>query len=275
MYSRMTSRLDPQFQRGGADLENKLRNQGLRPGDEAYDRAMDEFGMQKEDAYQTAMNESIMGGRQEAESMFGMDQRTREQQVSEMLRTGSQGFNQGMQAAGFGNTVRQQQIAEEMQRRGYTLNEINAILTGQQVGMPSMPGFNAASKSEGTQNLAAAGMTGQSNLDAFNAEQAAMQGVMSGITGMGKAFMPVSDLRLKKNIRHIGRTGLFNIYSWEWNDLARIFGFSWLPTKGVIAQEVARDFPEAVVLMETGVLGVNYQLLNSYEEAHGLAISQP
>ena len=265
MYSRMTSRLDPQFQRATADMENKLRNQGLRPGDEAYDRAMDELNMQREDAYQTAMDQSIMGGRQEAESMFGMDLRTREQGLGEMLRTGAQGFQQGMAATGLNNTVRQQQIAEEMQRRGFSLNEINAILTGQQVGMPNMPGFNAASRAEGTQNLAAAQMTGQSNLDQFNAEQMALQGLMSGAGSMGTAFMPISDARLKKNVRLIGRTRLFNLYQWEWNDYAKMLGVSWMPTSGVIAQQVQQICPEAVVVLPTGVLAVNYELINSYE----------
>jgi SOS response regulatory protein OraA/RecX len=37
-----------------------------------------------------------------------------------------------MSSANYQNQLRQQQIAEDMQRRGYSLNEINAILTGQQ-----------------------------------------------------------------------------------------------------------------------------------------------
>ena len=46
-----------------------------------------------------------------------------------------------MQAANYANALRQQQIGEAMGRRGQSLNEINALLSGQQVGMPQMPTF--------------------------------------------------------------------------------------------------------------------------------------
>jgi DNA-binding transcriptional MerR regulator len=99
---------------------------------------------------------------------------------------------QGMDisAGGYNTQLRQQQMAEEMQKRGFSLNEINAIITGQQVGMPSMPGFQNAQRAEGNQALAAAQMTGQAQLDKFNAEQAAVQGMMQGVGSMGMGFMP-------------------------------------------------------------------------------------
>ena len=53
-YAAQTSRLDPMWeQREGAE-RNRLANQGLTYGGEAYGNAMQEFGQQRNDAYQQA-----------------------------------------------------------------------------------------------------------------------------------------------------------------------------------------------------------------------------
>lgn len=205
IYNRGASRLDRRTSEGRSALETKLYNQGLRPGDEAYDRAMQTFEEGATDAYGQLTMDSIIGGGQEASRDYGMDLSTRQQYGGELERSGGfynsaadqfyrqmmgiggQEFNQNMTAAGFGNTVRQQQIAESMQRRGFTLNEINAIMSGQQVGMPQMPGFNTASKSEAVQSLAAGNMQFQAGLDAASLDNAANQALLEGVTGLGSA----------------------------------------------------------------------------------------
>ena len=48
-----------------------------------------------------------------------------------------------------------------MQKRGWSLNEINALISGQQVGMPQMPSFNPAAAAEATQYNTAAQNQGQ------------------------------------------------------------------------------------------------------------------
>lgn len=57
-------------------------------------------------------------------------------------------YAQDTASAQYQNTLRQQQIAEEMQKRGFSLNEINALISGQQVGLPTMPSFNTAQRSD-------------------------------------------------------------------------------------------------------------------------------
>ena len=94
-----------------------------------------------------------------------------------------------MNSSQYQNQLRQQAIAEEAQRRNMSLNEMNALLTGQQVNAPQMPGFNSASKSDTPDLLKAAGMTGQSNLDAFNAQQQGQQSGMSGLMSLGSTAM--------------------------------------------------------------------------------------
>lgn len=196
IYGRAKSRLDPRFEQEELDFRNRLYAQGLREGDRAFDREVQNFGRNKTDAYQTAMKESIMGGGAEAARDFGMGMNARQQAINEIM-SGANFGNTSMlqevggqaQAGGFNQQLRQQDIAEEMQRRGFSLNEINAILTGQQVGMPGMPNFSNANASQGIQSLAAAQMTGQANLDAFNAEQAALQGMLSGAGGLATKFI--------------------------------------------------------------------------------------
>ncbi len=59
--------LDPQWDRQGQSLETQLLNQGVRPGTEAYRRAMSDFSQQRQgaydqnflSAYQTAANQAL------------------------------------------------------------------------------------------------------------------------------------------------------------------------------------------------------------------------
>lgn len=253
LYNRMTSRLDPQWQQREEDTRARLIAQGLRPGDAAYDRAMENLGRQREDAYQTAMTESIMGGGQEAQRELGMmlgagsydrDAAIREWQANRELA--DKGFQAGMQSAEYQNNLRRAQLAEEMQKRGFSLNEINALIHGQQVGMPQMPEFSQATKARGTDYLGAAQNQYNSDLDAFSIGQAQNQGFLSGLGNFASAFM-FSDRRLKKNIKKIGEINGVNIYEFDY-----LWGGH---TVGVMADEV----PHAAVQHPSGYLMVDYR----------------
>jgi hypothetical protein len=171
----------------------------------------------------------------------------RAQGLQEQMAVGQQNYaNQTSQANAF-NTQRQQQIAEAMQQRGFNLNEINALLTGQQVSMPTMPGFQNAQRSEGLQSLQAADMQGQAALDAYNAKAGATAGMMSGIGSIAGGFMP-SSRAVKRRIKRLGKTpGGTPIYSFQyvWGGPQQI---------GVMADEAP---PEAVVNID-GAIYVDY-----------------
>lgn len=104
-YQRETMRLDPQFQQRAEQLEVKLRNQGLRPGDQAYDAQMSSFGQERADAYERARLGSVDLGRQEASQMFG----------------------QQLQSTELANALRKQQIEEYVGKRGYGMKEAQAL----------------------------------------------------------------------------------------------------------------------------------------------------
>ena len=178
IYGQWASRAMPEQQRATEAQRTQLYNMGLREGDPGYADAERRLREQQSDAQRQAQYQATIGAGGEAQRMLGM-----EAQAAQL------GFGQDLQAAQYATQQRQQEIVEMMQRRGASLNEINAMLHGQQVGMPDMPSFQGAGRAEGTQNLQAAQMTGQAALDRFNAEQQAMQGMMSGIGGIAGGFM--------------------------------------------------------------------------------------
>jgi len=77
----------------------------------------------------------------------------------------------------------------------------------------------------------------------------------------GSYFIGQSDERLKENIKPIGKSeNGHNLYTWDWNDKAKELGVN-DPTTGVIAQEVKKYMPEAVITDENGYYMVNYGVL--------------
>lgn len=254
IYGKFADRMNPQFERDQDRMRTQLYNTGLREGDEAYDQAMEDLNQQQGDQRQQAMYQSIIGGGQEASRALEMDSATRGQLFGERQQQGTFYNQSGQQAQGqqldrsnFQNQLRQQQIAEEMQRRGFSLNEMNAILTGQQVGMPNMPSFNQAQRSEATQYNQAAQNQYQAQLDQFNAQQQGMQGLMGGAM---QGAMMFSDRRLKKNITFIGvfRGLRHYVYQYVWGQ--------W--SVGVMSDEVD---PKFVVRHPSGYDMVNYGAL--------------
>ena len=160
----------------------------MRPGDEAYDNAIQEQGFQETDAYNQAQYQATIGAGQEGGRMQGMD----------------------VASGGYNTTLRQQQITEEMSRRGFSLNEINAILSGQQIGMPGMPGFNTAGVAAGADLTGAAQDSYSAEMDAFSADQAMTQSIMNA----GAGAMSMSDVRLKRCVEYVCTILGRKLYSW-------------------------------------------------------------
>lgn len=160
-YGRATSRLDPRWKQETSDLDVNLRNQGLRPGDEAYDRATGNASRAKADEYSAAQQDSVAQGRAESELSF----------------------SQQMSAADQQNNLRSQQINEELQKRGWSLNEINAMMSGQDVEMPTMP---TAARGTAADLLGAGQSQYSSNMDRYNAKNARRQGLFSGLGRIAK-----------------------------------------------------------------------------------------
>jgi hypothetical protein len=165
-YEQETSRLDPKFAESSNQLEIKLRGQGLRPGDQAYDAAIANFERAKTDAYQGARRQAFALGQGEAGQLF-------EQQVG---------------TANYANQIRAQRINELLKQRGLPLNEMNALLSGQQVSLPEMQSFTGAGQGTGADYVGAAQNQYQSGVDAYNAGQMGKQGLLDAIISGASLF---------------------------------------------------------------------------------------
>lgn len=271
IYDQFSSRNEPQFTRDTDALRTQLYNQGLKEGDEAYDRELEKLRQSQNDARGQASYQATIGAGQEAQRMYGMDSGTRSQQFAErsgqgafansaadqalrqQMAAGGQNFSEEQQQSNNQNTQRQQQIAEEMQRRGFSLNEVQALLSGQQVSMPNMPSFNQNAASAATNYTGAARDQYSAAMDAYEAQQQQMQGLMQGASS---AAMMFSDRRLKENIVRVG-TSFLNLPIY-------LFNYVWSPRVhlGFMADEVKLVCPEAVSTHRSGYLMVDYARLS-------------
>lgn len=268
--NQLMQRMQPVHDYQQNQLETRLANQGFTVGSEGYKRALDELNQRQSAERFNALDQSG----NEMQRLFGMQ-----------MQTANTGFNQNLQGAQFQNQalgqaaaldqgrmaaqnaamgqqqnlnqgfvdqqnrVRQQAIAEQMQRRGMSLNEMNALLSGQQVNMPQMPSFNPAGRAETPNILGATQMGYDAQLGAYNAQQAGFGNLLGAGAQLGSAFL-FSDRRLKSNIKRVGTHPLgVGIYSYT------MMG---MPQHGVIAQEVQAVRPDLVRRHANGFLQVNY-----------------
>lgn len=159
-YNQATSRLDPQWAQQESNTRSRLAGMGLDMGSAAYDRELGNFDRSRNDAYSSAMNGAIAQG----------------------TAAGNSAFQNNLAA-------RQQGIGEAYQQQYGGMNALNAMSNGQQVSMPSFPGFSQAGQAQAPNYLGAAQMQGQGNLDIYNSQQMQQQGAMSGLGSLA-SFIP-------------------------------------------------------------------------------------
>ncbi len=196
-------RMRPEQQRQEDTTRTMLANMGLTPGSEAYNRELQRLhenqSGERYNALQTAgqeqarMQQMLMQQQQQA---FGQNldagkfyNQAGLQGFQQDATANQQNFNQEMQAAEYQNRLRQQAIAEQQLQRGMSLNELNALISEQQVQNPNMPQFMGAQQSQTPNLLGATQNQYAADLNAFNAQQAQSQGMMSGLFGLGGAAL--------------------------------------------------------------------------------------
>jgi hypothetical protein len=185
-FQQYTNQNAPLQERALTNLDTQLRNQGLAPGDQAYDNALLDLRNQQSTANTQASLGATQFGVQGGQIMQGEDlaanqnafgqagtqatfaNTAAQSTLQNQLSTGAQTYGQQTQSADYQNQLRQQQIAEDMQQRGFTTNEINAMLTGQQVQTGPSPQFNAAGSSLPTNYSGAATSGYGADLNAAN-----------------------------------------------------------------------------------------------------------
>ena len=168
-YQNAAQYLDPQFKQSNAQLANRLANQGITQGSEAYNNAMLNAGNAQQQAYESARNQAYIQGLSGAQQQY---------------------------AQGLG--TRQQQIAEQQVLRQDPLNTLNAIRSGQQMQVAQMPqvgvsnpaGLNSATQqgTAGPDMLGAVTAQGQYNQGLYNAQSAAAGQTNAALIGAGGAI---------------------------------------------------------------------------------------
>lgn len=88
----MYSRINPQMDRARQSLETTLANRGIRPGSEAYDRAMRNQGETENDARMQV----TLGSGQEQSRLAGLDSATRAQLLQERTSQANEPINRLM-----------------------------------------------------------------------------------------------------------------------------------------------------------------------------------
>jgi len=230
------SRLAPQLEKSDAATRQRLINQGLVPGGEAYENAMISQNQQKNDLLTQAALQGI-----------NLD-----------TAANAQGYNQELQSGQFTNTAIQQLLAKASGLRAQPLNEISGLMSGSQIQMPQFQGYQGSNIAPAP-IFAGAQAAGQGAMDRYgiassnvNAQNAGLYELLGA--GGAAGIMKYSDPRLKSNVVRVGthRLGI-GVYEYD------IFGNR---ERGVMADEVEAVMPEAVALHPSGYKMVNYGMIN-------------
>ncbi len=149
-------------------------------------------------------------------------------------------------------------LAKQRARAGVSkagaLSDVYGRYLGGLQGLSNLP----SNSGQIAQNTAGIGNTlGQGYIGAQQAIQQNQQNTMN--TALGLGGLAFSDIRLKENVRYVGKMGEHNWYEWDWNDKAKQFGLDG-EGGGVMAHEVERYAPEAIGECE-GYMTVNYDTL--------------
>lgn len=224
LYKNQTQYLDPQFTQSQDKLENQLANQGITRGSEAWNNAMNNFGRQKQQAYESARQSATGQGVNAASSLFQnqlaggqfvnqaqgqqFGQNQAQQQAYNQAQQAafdqamananlknsaqSQLFQQGLSNAQLYNQGLQQDFANQQTLRQEPINILNAVRTGSQMQSAQQPQVNVSQPGQlatvsGPDYLSAATAQGQYNMNQYNANQAANNSMMSGLFGLGSA----------------------------------------------------------------------------------------
>ena len=105
-------RLNPIFNQRERELENKLANQGITLGSDAWKEAMTNFGRERNDAYNSANNQIILGGGAEQSRLFGLESTQRQQDIQEIMARRNQPINEFSAMTGLSNGVATPQFAQ-------------------------------------------------------------------------------------------------------------------------------------------------------------------
>lgn len=185
-------RIQPAHDYQTQQLQTQLANEGLTQGSQAYNQALLQNSNNQGLDNWNAISSGNQYQQQQNQQLLAMQgQAFNQQQGAGQFYNQAAGQQQGQDLASFNaqNQARQQAIAEQQTQRGMSLNDMNALLSGQQVQNPNMPGFSTAQGGTPTQYLQAAGMQGNAAMQQYQAQVAQQQAMYGGLGALGGAAM--------------------------------------------------------------------------------------
>jgi len=162
-------------------------------------------------------------------------------------------FNQGTNDA-YNQLIlngHQQAVQDILTQRNQPINEISALLSGSQVGVPQ---FGAGTNQPSLPTVDYSGLVEQNyqnQLGAYNTQMQQSQGILGGLFGLGGKLISLSDKRAKKDIKRVGTLKGHKLYeySYKGDNKKQI---------GVMAQDVKKKRPDAVSMRHDGMMQVDY-----------------
>lgn len=238
----LLGRVNKSYERDLGSLEQKLANQGIQRGSEAYTNAMSDY------------NQSLGDARTSAVLGAGQEQNRLQQLALNDANFGNnalqQQFNNQTQLTGLNNSLSGQRFNDQITANNQNINQLLSLLGGSQIN--SQPQF-AQTPQTGIPGTDVSGNA----WNAFNAQQGQSNQFWNGLgavgSGLGSLFF--SDKRLKEDIKDTGMEtpGGVPIKDWRYKG-------SPMMMRGVVAQDVQKSGQrDAVKKMPGGFLAVDYR----------------
>jgi hypothetical protein len=203
--------------------------------------------MQVASANQAALNQARQFGAQQGMTAQQLNQMAGLQANQQRLGAASQLGQLGQQAFNTGQTIQQNQMQQGLMQQGLQQALIDAA-RGQYAGYTGAPTTGLQTQ------LGAMGATPVPETTT-KTSQPGVADYLSMIFGVGAKL---SDIRLKTNIKPLGKENGVNVYSWDWNEDGKRIADPAQPTVGVMAQELQETHPHLVQLGPDGFLRVDY-----------------
>lgn len=219
------SRLTPQLQRERAALENQLRNQGLTPGGEAYNREIELFNQRANDLLQQSALQGIsLDAQMRAQ---GFSERQIQAELANQARQAQ--FGMGAQQAGLYNQALQQNLAQglsiqEAQNRAQAQDFQQRLAAGQfgreaqqmafTMGQSAQQMYNQAVQQNFAQGMSAAEAQNRAAQQVFGQQVAAQELQNQALAQNQAAAMQQYQAQLARQAQGFGQqmdmAGLYN-----------------------------------------------------------------
>ena len=279
-------RLNPQIEQDQKATQQRLANQGIPVGSEAWQNEMRQQGNQQNDLrsqaalqglnldmaaneqgfnqaqqnaglYNSALAQNFgqgLQGQQLNNSAIGQNFGQGATAAGLYNQAQNQQFNQGLQQFNAENAAQQADWAQQLAQYNQPLNQVTALMSGSQIQNPQFQAYSGQNVQAAPvfQGVQAQDQSAQNTYAQQVAKYNAGMGALGQIGGTA-AMLAFSDFRLKSNIERVGDHPLgIGVYEYD------IDGHR---ERGVMAHEVALVKPEAVHVHPDGFLMVDYDRL--------------